>query len=224
MASPGEIPNDPAAPPLDDHDLGQIKKREAALEEREKLIEEREMDSKRKNDELFKRDQEIASKEQSLDKKCQESEKRLDELKKREEAVRAAEDRVKKSKKGGQAEFLATQEEKDGLKDKTRDLQTQLEAARGEVTRLKAELEKATKKGEPTSRVSILSGSTTKAYFSIRSPEVKRPSQRLPEIKQLSQGLPERKRPGQSLPGGYDPDMLKRYEAGKKAMAISPTA
>jgi chromosome segregation ATPase len=221
MASPSEIPNDSAPPSLDDHDLEQIQKRDAALAERERLIEERETDSKRKNDEMAEREQEIASKEQALDKNRQESEKRLDELKKREEAVRAAEDRVRKSKKGGQAELLATQEEKDGLKDENRDLQTQLEAARGQVTRLKAELETATK-GEPTSRVANLSGST-KAYFSIRSPEVKRPSQRLPEIKQLSQGLPERKRPGQSLPGGYDPDMLKRYEAGKKAMAMSAT-
>ena len=117
MASHNEIPNDPAAPPLDDHNLEQTKRREE-----ERLLEDREADSKQKNDELAKREQDVASKEQAFDKKRQDFEKKLDDLKKREEAVRAAEDRVKKSKKGGQAEILTTQEENDKLKDKTKGL------------------------------------------------------------------------------------------------------
>ena len=216
MASHNEIPNDPAAPPLDDHNLEQTKRREE-----ERLLEDREADSKQKNDELAKREQDVASKEQAFDKKRQDFEKKLDDLKKREEAVRAAEDRVKKSKKGGQAELLATQEENDKLKDKTKDLQKELEAAKGQAAQLKAELEK-TGKSESTSRVSIASGS--RAYFSIRPPEVKRPSQKLPDMKSPGQGLPERKRPGQSLPGGFDADMLKRCEAGRKAMVMSAEA
>jgi DNA repair exonuclease SbcCD ATPase subunit len=221
MASHNEIPNDSPAPSLDDHDRERVEKREAALAEKEKLIEDREAESQRKNDEIAKREQDVASKEQAFDKKRQDFEKRLDDLKKREEAVRAAEDRVKKSKKGGQAELLATQEELDKSKDKTKDLQKELEAAKGQVAQLKAEFEK-TGKSESTSRVSIASGS--RAYFSIRAPEVKRPSQKLPDIKPPGQDLPERKRPGQGLPGGFDADMLKRYEAGRKAMAMSAEA
>jgi hypothetical protein len=202
-------------------DDGQVKKREAAVVEKERLVKEREADFQRKKNELAKREQDVASKEQASDKRIQDLEKRLDDLKKREEAVRAAEDRIKKSKKGGQAEHLATQEEKDKLKDKTKDLQHELEEAKGQVIELKAELEKAGK-AESTSRVSVLSGS--KAFFSIRSPEVKRPLQKLPDIKPPGQALPERRRPGQSLPHGYNADMLKRYEAGRKAMAMSATA
>jgi chromosome segregation ATPase len=201
MASHSETPNESAAPSLDDHDLERVEKREAALAEKEKLVEDREAEFQRKNDEIAKQEQDVASKEQAFDKKRQDFEKRLDDLKKREEAVRAAEDRVKKSKKGGQAELLATQEENDKLKDKTKDLQKELEAAKGQAAQLKAELEK-TGKSESTSRVSIASGS--RAYFSIRPPE--------------------RKRPGQSLPGGFDADMLKRCEAGRKAMVMSAEA
>jgi len=218
MASTSEIPNDSVAQPPDDHESDQKNKPEDVQSERERLIEDREVDVQRRRDELSKREQDVTSKEQASDKRTQDIEKRLDELKKREEAVRAAEDRVKKSKKGGQAELLATQEEKDRLKDTTRDLQNQLEAANGQIAQLKAEIETA-RKGQSTSQVSVLSGS--KAHFSIRPPEVKRPSQRLPDIKTPGLALPERKRPGQSLLSGYDLDMLKRYEAGKKAMAMS---
>lgn len=202
-------------------DDGEVKKREDALAERERLIEEREADSKRKEDELAKREEDVSGKEKGFDKKSQDFEKSYDGLKKREEAVRAAEDRVKKSKKGGQAQHLATQEEKDKLKDETQDLQSELKAAKGEISRLQAELERA-RKGDSTGRASLVTGS--KAFFSIRSPEVKLPSRKLPEIKRPGQVLPERKRPGQSLPSGYDPDMLKKSEAGRKAMAMSAKA
>jgi hypothetical protein len=222
MGSPSKIPYQPVVRSPESHGSEQLKKREDALAEREALVEECETDSRRKNDELAKREQNVAVKEQSLDKKNQDFEKRLDDLEKREEAVRAAEDRLRKSKKGGQAEHLATLEERDRLKDKTKDLQNELEASNGQITQLKAELEKAGKGGESTSRIPVLSGS--KAHFSIRSPEVKRPSQKLPEIKPPGQGLPRRKRPGQSLPSGFDAGMLKRYDAGRKAMAMSAEA
>ena len=221
MSSPSKIPYQPVVRSPESHGSEQLKKREDALAEREALVEERETDSRRKNDELAKREQNVAVKEQSLDKKNQDFEKRLDDLKKREEAVRAAEDRLKKSKKGGHAEHLATLEERDQLKDKTKDLQNELEVSNGQITQLKAELEK-TRKGESSSRIPVLSG--PKAHFSIRSPEVKRPSQKLPEIKPPGQGLPARKRPGQSLPSGFDADMLKRYDAGRRAMAMSAEA
>jgi hypothetical protein len=221
MASPGENPNHAASQSPDYHDGEQIKKREEALVESERLMEEREADSQRKNEELAKREQDVASTERTSDKRILDFEKRLDDLKKREEAVRAAEDRVKKSKKGGQAEHLTTQEENDRLKNKTKSLQKELEAAKGQVVQLRAELEKAGK-GASTSRIPVLGGS--RACFSIRPPEVKRPSQRLPEIKPPGQGLPQRKRPGQSLPSGFDADMLKRYAAGRRAMAMSAEA
>lgn len=204
-------------------DEEKMKKREDALAEREKLVEEREADSKRKNDELAKREQDVAGKEQALDKKNQDFEKSQDGLKKREEAVRAAEDRIKKIKKGGQAEHLATQEEKDKLKDEAKGLQKELAAAKSQISRLQAELEKKGE-GESTNRVSLVSGSKTQLSFSIRSPEVKRPSQKLPAIKTPGQSLPERKQPGQNLPGGYDADMLKKAEAGRRAMAMSAKA
>jgi len=201
----------------------EMKKRENDLAERGRLVEEREADSKRKDDELAKREQDVTGKEQAFDKKNQDFEKSQDALKKREESVRAAEDRIKKVKKGGQAEHLATQEEKDKLKDEMKGLQGEVAAAKNQISRLQAEVEKKGK-GESTNVIAPVNGSKAQLSFSIRSPEVKRPSQRLPAIKTPGQALPERKQPGQNLPGRYDADMLKRAEAGRKAMAMSAKA
>lgn len=222
-------------------DTEEVKKREQAAAEKERQTQEHDAELRRKGDELSKREQGIAAKEkhaasgeanliekeQAFETKSQDFEKSYDELKKREEVVRAAEERVKKSTKGGKADHLATQEEKDKLQEETKDLRGELEAARNEIVQLKEQLQKvqwqkpSQSLSPPDSRRQASSSGFSKMQFTIRSPEVKRPSQQLPDKTVVGRKLPELKKPGGSLPTGYNAGMMQRFEAGKKAMSTN---
>lgn len=197
----------------------ELRKREQAVAEKEKQAQQVEADVKQRSDDLAKREQELASKEQAIDEKVQSQSKADEELKKREEAVSAAEERIKKNKKGGKAEHLATQEEADSLKGETKDLQKELDAARSEIKQLRQQLHQA----QNQQRAATGSGNRISMngykFPSIRTPEAKRPERKLPERKLPPQTLPGREKPSPSLPKGYNTDMLKRFEVGRKAMS-----
>lgn len=181
-----------------------------------------------KGEELAKREETLKAMEDDLrerkqahEDKGKDLEKSEGELKKREEAARAAEERIKKSKKGGKAEHLASQEENDKLKDENKSLQDQIQAANDQMEQLRQQLQQAQEQPQnhaaDSGRRSLLNGNRPPP---IRKPEIKRPGQQLPAVKRPGQGLPEMKKPGQHLPTGYNSDMMKRFEVGKKAMGM----
>jgi hypothetical protein len=206
----------------------ELKKREQELADREKQVQEREAELQRKAHDCSKREQMVAAKlqtmgtgeqslkerEEAFDKRSQDFEKSYDELKKREEAVQAAEERVKKSKKGGKADLLAAQEEKDKLQADLKSVQDQLESANEQVAKLKQESQQY--KQAQSSQTPAKTGAFA---FAIRSPESILPSKKLPEPRTPERRTLDLKRPGQNLPIGYNPSMMKRFEAGKTAMS-----
>jgi hypothetical protein len=216
-------------------DSEELGKKEQYLADREKEIQEREADLKQKGHYCSKQEQNVAAKlqmlgtgeqnlkerEQAFDKKSQDFEKSYDELKKREEAVQAAEERVKKSKKGSKADLLATQEEKYKLQADLRDVQSQLEAAKEQIARLKQQgQQQGQTRGQQAGDSNHPFAKMRPHAFAIRSPESKTPSQRLPENRTPERKTLALKRPGQSLPDGFNPSLMKRFEAGKKAMSV----
>jgi hypothetical protein len=216
-------------------DSEELGKKEQYLADREKEIQEREADLKQKGHDCSKQEQNVAAKlqmlgtgeqnlkerEQAFDKKSQDFEKSYDELKKREEAVQAAEERVKKSKKGSKADLLATQEEKYKLQADLRDVQSQLEAAKEQIARLKQQgQQQGQTRGQQAGDSNHPFAKMRPHAFAIRSPESKTPSQRLPENRTPERKTLALKRPGQSLPDGFNPSLMKRFEAGKKAMSV----
>jgi len=207
----------------------ELGKREQELADKEKQIQEREAELQRKAHDCSEREQMVAAKlqamtageqnlkerEEAFDKRSQDFEKSYDELKKREEAVQAAEERVKKSKKGGKADLLATQEEKDKLQADLKRVQGQLQSANEQVANLKQESQQH-KQAQGSGRTSIKTGAFA---FAIRPPQPNLPLKRLPDTKIPERKILDLKRPGQSLPSGYNPSMMKRFEAGKMAMS-----
>ena len=205
-----------------------LKKREQELADREKQIQERETELQRKAHDCSKQEQMVAAKlqtmgtgeqnlkerEEALEKRSQDFEKSYDELKKREEAVQAAEERVKKSKKGGKADLLATQEEKDRLQADLKSVQDQLKSANEQLAKLTQESQQHNQ--AQGLRTPVKTGSFA---FTIRPPGPILPSKRVPESRTPERKTLDLKRPGQSLPSGYNPNMMKRFEAGKMAMS-----
>jgi hypothetical protein len=196
-------------------DTDELKKREQGLADKEKQLQRREAELQQKAHTCDEREQNLKEKEEGFDKKSQDFEKSYDELKKREEAVQAAEERVKKSKKGGKAELLSTQEEKDKLQADLESAQSQLRSADEQIAKLKQERQQHKQSQAPT-RTPNNKGALV---FSIRSPESTIPSRKLPDVKTPERKTIELKRPGQSLPTGYNTGMMKRFEAGRKAMS-----
>lgn len=193
-------------------DSGALSNREQELAEKEKQLQQREAELQQKAHDYVERQQDLKAKEEAFDKRSQDFEKSYDELKKREEAVQAAEERVKKSKKGGKADLLATQEEKDKLQMDLGNIQDQLRSANEQITKLKQETQQ---RKQASSQTPV---KTRSLFFSIRSPEPTVPSKKLPDTKTPERKTIDLKRPGQSLPAGYNTSMMNRFEAGRKAM------
>lgn len=198
-------------------DSDELRKREQEFADQEKQLQQREAELQQKAHDCDEREQKLKEKEEAFDKRSQGFEKSYDELKKREDAVHAAEERVKKSKKGGKADLLATQEEKDELQADLKSAQDQLRSANEQIAKLKQESQqhKQASSGTP------LKTKTGTLVFSIRSPELMLPSKKLPGTKTPERKTVDLKRPGQSLPSGYNTSMLKRFEAGRKAMSTN---
>lgn len=196
-------------------DSPELKKREQELADREKQLQQREAALQQKVHDCDEREQKLREKEDAFDKRSQDFEKSYDGLKKREEAVQAAEERVKKSKKGGKADLLATQEEKDKLQADLKSAHDQLMSANEQIATLKQECQQH-KQSQATTRTPLKRGALV---FSIRSPELTAPSKKVPETKIPERKTLDLKRPGQGLPSGYNTSMMKRFEAGRKAMS-----
>ena len=190
-----------------------LKKREQELADKERQLQQRDAELQQKAHDRDERDRNLKDKEEAFDKRSQDFEKSYDELKKREEAVQAAEERVKKSKKGGKADLLATQEEKDKLQTDLKNAQDQLRSANEQIAKLKQETQQHK---QAPSQAPVKTGALV---FSIRSPEPLTPSKKLPDTKTPERKTLNVKRPGQSLPSGYNTGMMKRFEAGRKAMS-----
>jgi hypothetical protein len=193
-------------------DSDELRKREQELAEKEKQLQQRETELQQKAHNFDEREKNLSGNEESFDKRSQGFEKSYDELKKREEAVQAAEERVKKSKKGGKADLLATQEEKDKLQADLKSANDQLRSANEQIAKLKRE---GQQHKQNSSRTPTKTGTLA---FSVRSPERTVPSKKLPDTKAPQRKTLELKRPAQSLPSGYNPNMMARFEAGRKAM------
>lgn len=192
-----------------------LQKRESELADKEKQLQQREAELQQKAHNCDERERSLKEKEDVFDKRNHDFENSYDELKKREEAAQAAEERIKKSKKGGKADLLATQEEKDKLQADLKSAQGQLRSSNDEITKLKGECQQHKQSRVPT-RTPTKNGALV---FSIRSPEPTVPSKKLPDTKTPERKTVDLKRPGQSLPSGYNTSMLKRFEAGRKAMS-----
>lgn len=196
-------------------DSPELKKREQELADKEKQLQQREAELQQKARDCDEREQNLKEKEAVFDKRSQDFEKSYDELKKREEAVQAAEERVKKSKKGGKADLLATQEEKDKLQADLKSAHDQLISANEQIAKLKQECRRH-KQSQAQTRTPLKQGALV---FSIRTPEPTVPLKKLPDTKTPERKTLDLKRPGQSLPSGYNRSMMKRFEAGRKAMS-----
>jgi hypothetical protein len=192
-----------------------LKKREQELADREKQLQQREAELQQKAHDCDEREQKLREKEEAFDKRSQDFEKSYDELKKREEAVQAAEERVKKSKKGGKADLLSIQGEKDRLQADLKSAQDQLRPATEQISKLKQE-DWQHKQSQAQTWTPLKNGALV---FSIRSPELKVPSKKVPDTNTPERKTLDLKRPGQSLPSGYNTSMMKRFEAGRKAMS-----
>jgi hypothetical protein len=93
-------------------------------------------------------------------------------------------------------------------------VQDQLESANEQVAKLKQESQQY--KQAQSSQTPAKTGAFA---FAIRSPESILPSKKLPESRTPERRTLDLKRPGQNLPIGYNPSMMKRFEAGKMAMS-----
>ena len=196
-------------------DTEELQKREHELANKEKQLQQRQAELQQKAHDCDERERNLKGREDVFDKRNQDFEKSYDELKKREEAAQAAEERIKKSKKGGKAELLATQEEKDQLQADLQNTRDQLRSANEQIAKLKQEGQQH-KQSQVSTRTPTKKGALV---FCVRSPEPKVPSKKLPDTKTPERKQLELKRPGQSLPSGYNTSMLKRFEAGRKAMS-----
>lgn len=196
----------------------ELKKKEEDLAAKERQLQEREAKLKEKEQAIEAEQKDLSEKEAAFDKKSQDFEKSYDELKKREENVHAAEERVKKSKKGGKADLLATQEEKDKLQADLKDMESQLESAKEQIKQLEQQAPQTqSPQGGGMNKVSLKLGTRP---FSIRAPEQKHPLRKVPAIKTPERKTPSSTKPGQHLPAGYSGSMMERFEAGKKAMSV----
>jgi hypothetical protein len=196
-------------------DSAGLKKREQELADKEKQFQRREVELQQKAHDCDERELNLREKEKVFEKRSEDFEKSYDELKKREEAVQAAEERVKKSKKGGKADLLATQEEKDKLQADLKSAHDQLMSANEQIAKLKQECQQHKQSQGPT-RTPLKNGAMV---FTIRSPEPTVPSKKVPDTKIPERKTLDLKRPGQGLPSGYNTSMMKRFEAGRKAMS-----
>ncbi|KAM0707886.1 hypothetical protein Q7P35_004535 [Cladosporium inversicolor] len=191
----------------------ELRKREQELSDKEKQLQLREAELQQKAHDRDERERNLKDKEEAFEKRSREFEKSYEELKKREEAVQTAEERVKKSKKGGKADLLSIQEERDKLQAYLKNAQDQLGAANEQIAKLKQYNQQYK---QASSQTPVKTGSLV---FSIRSPEPLAPSRKLPDTKTPERKTLNVKRPGQSLPSGYNTSMTKRFEAGRRAMS-----
>jgi hypothetical protein len=88
-------------------------------------------------------------------------------------------------------------------------------SANEQIATLKQECQQH-KQSQATTRTPLKRGALV---FSIRSPELTAPSKKVPETKIPERKTLDLKRPGQGLPSGYNTSMMKRFEAGRKAMS-----
>ena len=198
---------------MSEQDIEALQKRERELADKEKQLQQRDTELQQKAHSCDEREQNLKSKEEVFVKRSQDFEKSYDGLKKREEAIQAAEERVRKSKKGGKADLLATQEENDKLQADLKSANDQLRSANDHIAKLKQD-------GQQHRQASSRTPTQTSTLaFSIRSPERTVPPKKSPDTKTPERKTLDFKRPGQSLPNGYNPNMMARFEAGRKAMS-----
>ncbi|KAK5120361.1 hypothetical protein LTR85_006300 [Meristemomyces frigidus] len=181
---------------------GELKRREQEIAAREKRCQEAESDVQKRISALAGRESDIAAKGKSVVARETEAKKQQATLSAREEEARAAEQRVKNSEQSGPAEHLASQQESDKLAVENKRLRADVEAANKQTADLQRMLQQQQR--NPTSRLPpSFSLKTQKRDISLIPPPMM---------------LPKQEGPAQSLQKGFNPDLLKRFEAGREAM------
>lgn len=168
---------------------------------RNRELEEAQAASTRREEDINKREKEITGREQKTRDSEADLKKREEDLKKREEKARAAEERVQNSEQSGPAEHLASQQENDKLVAENKQLREDLEATKRQIADLQRRAQQ--QQHRPSGGIKL----------SMREPSKTLPPKVLP-----SKVLPKQERPAQNLPNGWNPGLVKKFEAGRTQM------
>ncbi|KAK4550223.1 hypothetical protein LTR36_003190 [Oleoguttula mirabilis] len=183
----------------------ELTKREQGIAAREQQCQATESDMHKRGSALTGRENDFASKEKSVAAREEEAKKQEDIMSASREEVRAAEQRVKDSEQAGPADHLARQQESDKLAAENKQLRADLEAAKRQIAALRTQPQQSQQSQHGPSRT--LPPSHT---FKL---SIRHGGQTLPPLMLVKQETP-----AQSLQKGYNPDLLERFEAGRKAM------
>ncbi|KAI7279680.1 hypothetical protein KC345_g5203 [Hortaea werneckii] len=164
----------------------QLDQREQALAKREENLGIREGQCEEKEKQIGPREEEIQQREAAM-------KQHEEDLAKQEQKVKQGEERLKKSKKGGAAEHLETQQKADNLTEENERLQKELEAAKASVDEAKEQLR--LQKQQQGSRASHRSGGIPPSIIQPRMP-------------------------GAGL-SGYSKGQMERFQAVQKATSVN---
>ncbi|KAI6842582.1 hypothetical protein KC332_g226 [Hortaea werneckii] len=204
----------------------QLEQREQALAAREANLGTREGQCDEKEKNLNEKEKQFGPREEEFQQREAAMKQHEEDLAKQEQKVKQGEERLKKSKKGGAAEHLESQQKADSLTEENERLRKELEAAKASVDEAKEQL-RLQKQQQGSGASHRRSGGIPPPIVQPRFiklshtlPKQTRPAQVLPKQTRPSQVLPRQEKPAAGLPG-YSKGQMERFQAVQKATSVN---